>query len=75
MNDFDGEIIAPEEIELTNNPNKVSGLILEANDHIADEGTTHTKELDTKKEKDARRNYPRSHGTQRFNTFSRILSS
>ena len=58
MNDFDGEIIAPEEIELTNNPNKVSGLILEANDHIADEGTTHTKELDTKKEKDARRNYP-----------------
>ena len=58
MNDFDGEIIAPEEIELTNNPNKVSGLILEANDQIADEGTTHTKELDTKKEKDARRNYP-----------------
>ena len=51
MNGFDREIIAPEEIELTNNPSKVSALILEANDHVVDEGTTHTKELETKKKR------------------------
>ena len=43
MNDFDMEFIAPEEIELTGNQGSVSALTLEANVHIVDQGTTHTK--------------------------------
>ena len=43
MNDFDSEYIAPEEIELTDNPGNVSALTLEANVHVVDQGTTHTK--------------------------------
>ena len=43
MNDFDSEFIAPEEIELTDNPGNVSALTLEANVHVVDQGTTHTK--------------------------------
>ena len=42
MNDNDTEFIAPEEIELTDNP---------ANVHVVDEGTTHTKELKTNKKR------------------------
>ena len=42
INDFDTEFIAPEEIELTDNQDNVSALTLEANVHIADQGTTHT---------------------------------
>ena len=43
MNDFDTKFIAPEEMELTDNPGNVSALILEANVHVVDQGTTHTK--------------------------------
>ena len=43
MNDFDTKFIAPEEIELTDNQGNVSALTLEANVHIVDQGTTHTK--------------------------------
>ena len=43
MNDFGTEFIAPEEIELTENQGNVSALTLEANVHIVDQGTTHTK--------------------------------
>ena len=43
MNDFDTEFIAPEEIELTDNQGNVSALRLEANLHIVNQGTTHTK--------------------------------
>ena len=51
MNDVDTELIAPEEIELTDNPDNASALTLEANVHVVDQETTHTKELETKKEK------------------------
>ena len=50
MNKFDRKFIAPEEIELSENPGNASVLTPEANAHIADEGTTHTKELGAKKE-------------------------
>ena len=43
MNDFDTEFIALEEIELTDNQGNVSALTLEANIHIVDQETTHTK--------------------------------
>ena len=43
MNDFDEEFIAPEEIKLTDNQGSVGGLTLEANVHILDQETTHTK--------------------------------
>ena len=43
MNDFDMKFIASEEIELTDSQNNVSALTLEANVHIVDQGTTHTK--------------------------------
>ena len=43
MNDFDTEFIAPEEIEIIDNPDTVSVLTLEANVHVVDQGTTHTK--------------------------------
>ena len=46
MNDFHTEFIAPKEIELTDNPGNVSTLTLEANVHVVDQGTTHTKELE-----------------------------
>ena len=42
MNDFDTECIAPEEIQLTDNPGNVGALWLEVNIHIVDQGTTHT---------------------------------
>ena len=51
MNDVDTELIAPEEIELTDNPDNASALTLEANVHVVDQETIHTKELETKKEK------------------------
>ena len=41
MNDFNTEFIAPEEIELADNPGNVSALTLEANVHVVDQGTTH----------------------------------
>ena len=43
MNGFDTEFIAPEEIKLTDNQGNVSGLTLESNVRIVDQGTTHIK--------------------------------
>ena len=43
INDFDAEFIASKEIEPTDNQGNVSALTLEANLHIVDRGTTHTK--------------------------------
>ena len=43
MNDFDMEFIAPDEIDLTNNQGNVSNLTLEANVHVVEQETTHTK--------------------------------
>ena len=41
INDFDTEFNAPEEIELTGNPDNVSALTLEANVNVVDQ-ETHT---------------------------------
>ena len=43
INDFDTEFIASKQIEPTDNQGNVSALTLEANLHIVDRGTTHTK--------------------------------
>ena len=51
MNDLYTEFIAPEEIELTDNPGNVSALTLEADVHVVDQGTTNTKELETNKKR------------------------
>ena len=51
INDSDMEIIALEDIELTDNPDNASFLTQEANAHVVDEGATHTKELETNKKK------------------------
>ena len=68
MNDFDTEFIAPEEIGLVDNLDNVSVLKPEANVHVVDEGTTHTKELETnKKRKNPQDNIP--------NTWKRNVSS
>ena len=74
MNDFDTEFIAPEEIELTDNPDSASVLISEAKVYVVDKGTTHTKELETNK----KRKKPAENNLitwKRFSTFSRELSS
>ena len=36
MNDFDTKFIAPEDIELTDNPDNISSLRLEVNVHVVD---------------------------------------
>ena len=51
MNDFDTEFIAPKEMKLAGNPSNVSALRLQANANVADQGTTHTKELETDKKR------------------------
>ena len=51
VNDFDTKCIAPEEIELTDNPGNVSALRLEVNTHVADQGTIHTKEIESNKKR------------------------
>ena len=61
MNDSDTEFIAPEEIELTGNPENASVLAPEANVHVVDKGTTHTKELETNKTKKQKKIH-HSHG-------------
>ena len=48
------EFVAPEEIELTDNPGNVSAFTLEANVHIVDQKITHTKELTKREIKDKR---------------------
>ena len=76
INDFETEFIALEEIEITNNLNKLSTLALEANIHVVDQGNTYTNELETnKKRKNNRRKYPIYMEMQRSSTFSRELSS
>ena len=75
MNDSDTEFIAPEEIELTGNPENASVLAPEANVHVVDKGTTHTKELETNKTKKNRRKYTTHMEMQCFSTFLRELSS
>ena len=62
MNDCDTEFIPPEEIELTWNPDNARDLTLEANAHLVDQGATHTKELETKKEKKSEKKMPWPHG-------------
>ena len=42
MNDSETEFIAPQEIELPDNPHNMSVLIPRANVHVVDEGTTHS---------------------------------
>ena len=67
VNDFDTKCIAPEEIELTDNPGNVSALRLEVNTHVADQGTIHTKEIESnKKRKKSQKKVPRSHGNAMF---------
>ena len=74
MNDFDTEFIAPEEIELTDNPGDMSALTLEGNVHVVDQGTTHIKEQETnKKRKKSHKEVPRSYGNAMFlQIFKRI---
>ena len=62
MNDSDTEFIAPEEIELTGNPENASFLAPEANDHVVDKRTSHTKELEAKKKKKRQKKIHQSHG-------------
>ena len=74
MNDFDTEFIAPEEIELTDNPSNMSALTLEGNVHVVDQGTTYIKEQETnKKRKKSHKEVPRSYGNAMFlQIFKRI---
>ena len=51
INDSDMEIIALEDLELTDNADNASFLTQEANADVVDEGATHTKELETNKKK------------------------
>ena len=66
MNDRDTEFKAPEEIKLTDNPDNMSALTLEANVHVVDQGTTYSKELETKKEKKSQKKIPWSHDNTTF---------
>ena len=59
MNDFDMEFIVPEMIELADNPKNASVLTPEVNVHVVDKGTTHNKELEIKKEENARKKISR----------------
>ena len=75
MNDFDMELTASKEIELTDNSDNVNALTLASNLHVVDQGTTHTKEeLETKKREKSRRKYPDHMEMQNFSTFSKELS-
>ena len=53
MNDPDTELIAPEEIELTGNPQSASVLKRKVNVHVFGEWITHAKELETNEKKKA----------------------
>ena len=67
MNDFDTEFIAPEEIELTDNPGNMSALTLEGNVHVVDQGITYIKEQETnKKRKKSHKEVSRSYGNAMF---------
>ena len=66
MNDSDTEFIAPEEIEFTDNRDNASVLKPELNDHVFEEGTTHTKELETNKKRKNPEENTRSYGNAAF---------
>ena len=66
MNDFDTKLLAPEEIELTGNPDNTSSLRLEANAHVFGTETTHTKKLETNKKRKSQKKILRSRGNSRF---------
>ena len=69
MNDFDTKFIAPEEIELTDNPENVRlEFDIEANVHVVEKGTTHTRELERNKKKESQKKVLQSHGNTRFST-------
>ena len=69
MNDFDTKFIAPEEIELTDNPENVRlEFDIEANVHVVEKGTTHTRELERNKKKKSQKKVLHSHGNTRFST-------
>ena len=69
MNDFDTKFIAPEEIELTDNPENVRlEFDIEANVHVVEKGTTHTRELEKNKRKKSQKKVLQSHGNTRLST-------
>ena len=69
MNDFDTKLIAPEEIELTDNPENVRlEFDIEANVHVVEKGTTHTRELEKNKRKKSQKKVLQSHGNTRLST-------
>ena len=69
MNDFDTKFIAPEEIELTDNPENVRlEFDIEANVHVVEKGTTHTRELERNKRKKSQKKVLQSHGNTRLST-------
>ena len=70
MNDSDTEFIAPEEIELTGNPDNASVVTPGANVHVVGKGTTHTKQ-----DEKARRKYTNHMEMQGFSTSLTELSS
>ena len=49
MNDSDMEFIAPEEIELADNPGNANFLTQDANIYVVNKKTTHAKVLETNK--------------------------
>ena len=69
MNNFDTKFIAPEEIELTDNPENVRlEFDIEANVHVVEKGTTYTRELERNKRKKSQKKVLQSHGNTRFST-------
>ena len=70
INDSDTELIAREEVKFTENLDNATVLTPEANFHVADEGTTHIKELETYKKTKNWKKIPQWH---RNATFLHIL--
>ena len=66
MNDSDKEFVAPEVIELTDNPDNASVLTPEANVYVVDKGTTKTKKLATNNKRKKTEENTRSHGNTIF---------
>ena len=66
INDCNTEFIALEEFKLTGNLDNASVLTPEANFYVADEGTTHTKELETKKRGKSWKKIPQLNGNANF---------
>ena len=60
------DIIAPEKIEVIDNPENLSVLTTEANNHVVDEATKNTKELEPNKKRKKPEKIPWSHGNATF---------